>query len=82
MSDVEIIFIQLVIECLGKSQNSGYLYLQANHPDLVNYVDRSRFNRFVSSLFTVIKKIRTRMPRNENCECKIVDSFPLIVNKF
>ena len=22
------------------------------------------------------------MPRNENCECKIVDSFPLVVNKF
>lgn len=82
MSDVEIISIQLVIECLGKPQNSGYLYLQANHPDLVNYVERSRFNRLVSSLFTVIKKIRINMSRNENCEYKIVDSFPLIVNKF
>lgn len=82
MTDSQIISIQLLIECIGKTQNSGYLYLQANHPNLVNYVDRSRFNRLVSSLFTVIKKIRTRMPRNENCECKIVDSFPLIVNKF
>ena len=82
MTDPQIISIQLLIECIGKPQNSGYLYLQANHPELVNYVDRSRFNRLVSSLFTVIKKIRTKMPTNENCECKIVDSFPLIVNKF
>lgn len=82
MSDVEIISIQLVIECLGKTQNSGYLYLQANYPNLVNYVERSRFNRLVSSLFTAVKEIRTKMPKNENCEYKIVDSFPLIVNKF
>lgn len=82
MSDAEIITIQLVIECLGKPQSSGYLHLKANYPNLVNYVERSRFNRLISSLFTVIQAIRKKMPRNENCECKIVDSFPLVVNKF
>lgn len=82
MSDVEIIAIQLLIECIGKSQNCGYLYLKANHKELVNYVERSRFNRLVRSLFTVIKMIRKKIPKNENCECKIVDSFLLIVNKF
>ncbi len=82
MSDVEIISIQLLIECLNKTQNSGYLYLKANYPSLVNYVERSRFNRLVTSLFTVIKTIRREMPRNENCEYKIVDSFPLVINKF
>lgn len=82
MSDAEIISIQLLIECLGKTQNSGYLYLKANYPNLVNYVERSRFNRLVSSLFTITQTIRKKMTRNENCEVKIVDSFPLIVNKF
>ncbi len=82
MSDAEIISIQLLIECLNKTQNSGYLYLKANYPSLVNYVERSRFNRLVTSLFTVIKTIRREMPRNENCEYKIVDSFPLVINKF
>ncbi len=82
MSDAEIISIQLLIECLGKTQNSGYLYLKSNHSNLANYVERSRFNRLVSSLFTVIKVIRKNMKRNENCEYKIVDSFPLVVNKF
>lgn len=82
MTDAEIISIQLLIECLGKTQNSGYLYLKSNHSNLANYVERSRFNRLVSSLFTVIKVIRKKMKRNENCEYKIVDSFPLVVNKF
>ncbi len=82
MSDAEIISIQLLIECLHKTQNSGYLFLRANYPNLVNYVDRSRFNRLVTSLFTVIRAIRRKMPRNENSENKIVDSFPLIINKF
>ena len=82
MKDAEIISIQLLIESLGNTQNSGYLYLKANYPNLANYVERSRFNRVVSALFTVIKTIRTKMPRNENSECKIVDSFPLVVNKF
>lgn len=82
MSDAEIISIQLLIECIGKTQNSGYLYLMANHPNLVNYVERSRFNRLVNSLLTVIKVIRKKMPRNEYCKYKIIDSFPLIINKF
>ncbi len=82
MTDAEIISIQLLIECLGKTQKSGYLYLKSNYSNLANYVERSRFNRLVSSLFTVIKVIRKNMKRNENCEYKIVDSFPLVVNKF
>lgn len=82
MSDSEIISIQLLIECIGKTQNSGYLYLRANYPNLVNYVERSRFNRLVTALFMVIKEIRKNIPKNENSECKIVDSFPLVINKF
>lgn len=82
MTDVEIIFIQLLIECINKSQNSGYLYLKANHPNLVNYIERSRFNRLIRALFTVIKQIRRKMKRNEEEKFKIVDSFPLITNKF
>ena len=82
MNDSELISIQLLIECIGKTQNAGYLYLKANHPNLVNYVERSRFNRLISSLFTVVRMIRKRIQRNETCEHKIVDSFPLIVNKF
>lgn len=82
MTDSQIISIQLLIECIRKTQNAGYLYLKANYPNLVNYVERSRFNRLVSSLFTVIKRIRRKMRRNETSECKIVDSFPLVVNKF
>lgn len=82
MTDPQIISIQLLIECIEKTQNAGYLYLKANYPNLVNYVERSRFNRLVSSLFTVIKNIRENMRRNEFSEYKIVDSFPLVVNKF
>ena len=82
MSDAQIISIQLLIECIGRSQNAGYLFLQSNYPDLVNYVERSRFNRLVSALFTVIRCIRKKINKNKNCEYKIVDSFPLVVNKF
>ena len=60
MKDTEIISMQLLIECLGKTQNAGYLYLCANHHNLANYVERSRFNRLVTSLFTVIKEIRKK----------------------
>lgn len=82
MSDAEIISIQLLIETIGKTQNAGYFYLKSNFPDLVNYVERSRFNRLVSSLFTVIRAIRKEINKNERSEYKIVDSFPLTVNKF
>jgi len=82
MSDVEIISIQLLIECIGMTQNSGYRFLQANYPSLVDYVERSRFNRLVNALFMVIKVIRKSIPKNEQCQHKIVDSFPLVVNKF
>lgn len=82
MTDAEIISIQLLIECISKPQNSGYLFLKSNYPNLVNYVERSRFNRLTTSLYTVIKTIRKNFPRNETCKYKIVDSFPLIVNKF
>ncbi len=43
MSDAEIISIQLLIECLDKTQNSGYVYLHTNYPNLVNYEGHSRF---------------------------------------
>ena len=70
MSDAEIISIQLLIECIGKTQNAGYLFLQANYPKLVNYVERSRFNRLISSLFTVIKLLV-----DINCNIPILSPF-------
>lgn len=82
MTDVELISIQLLIECLKRTQNSGYHFLKANYPNLVNYIERSRFNRLIRSLCMVIRKIRQNINRNQNCENKIVDSFPLTVNKF
>ena len=81
-TDPEIITVQLQIEYLGKSQNDGYKFLLANNPNLVNYVERSRFNRLVSNLFFVIKEIRKNIPKNQKVEWKIIDSFPIIVNKF
>lgn len=84
MSDPELISIYLLIECKGKSINAGYSILKADFPDLVNYVERSRFNRLVNSLMTVIRAIRKEINKDklDKKEVKIVDSFPLIVNKF
>lgn len=82
MTDSEIITVQLPIEYLGKTQNDGYKFLISNYPNLVNYVERSRFNRLVSNLFLVIKEIRKNIPKNQNAEWKIIDSFPITVNKF
>lgn len=82
MTDPEIITVQLLIEYLGKTQNDGYKFLLDNYPNLVNYVERSRFNRLVSNLFFVIKEIRKNTPKNQKAEWKIIDSFPITVNKF
>lgn len=35
MSDPEIIAIYLIIKCLGRSINKGYLFLKRNYPKLV-----------------------------------------------
>ena len=82
MSDPEIISIYLLIECKGKSINSGYSILKADFPNLVNYVERSRFNRLVNSLMSVIHSIKRELNKDTNSKYKIVDSFPLINNKF
>lgn len=82
MTDPEIISIYLLIECKGKSINFGYSNLKSDHPNLVNYVERSRFNRLVNSLMTVIRAIRRELNKTEKSKYKIVDSFPLVVNKF
>lgn len=82
MTDPEIITIYLLIQCLGKSINKGYNFLKNNYPDLVNYIDRSRFNRLVNSLMTVIRAIRRKNTKIKQSIYKIVDSFPLITSKF
>lgn len=82
MSDSEVISIYLLIECNGKSINSGYSKLKSDFPDLVNYVERSRFNRLVNSLMTTIRVIRQELNKYNDNKYKIVDSFPLINNKF
>ena len=82
MSDCEIISIYLLIECKGKSINSGYSILKSDFPYLVNYVERSRFNRLVNSLMSIIRAIRRELNKANNSKYKIVDSFPLINNEF
>ena len=74
--------LYLLIECKGKSINSGYSILKSDFPNLVNYVERSRFNRLVNSLMSVIRAIRRELNKTNNSKYKIVDSFPLINNKF
>lgn len=82
MTDPEIITIYLLIQCLGKSINKGYNFLKKNFPDLVNYIERSRFNRLVNSLMTVIRGIRRHFVKFQHAIYKIVDSFPLTTSKF
>ena len=55
MIDTEIISVQILIECINKPQNSRYLFLKSHYPKLVNYIERSRFNRLVTSLYTEMK---------------------------
>ena len=83
MTDPEIITIYLLIECKGKSINAGYSQLKNDFPELVDYVERSRFNRLANSLMTVIRVIRQRISTNSSQDTyKIADSFPLAVSKF
>ena len=71
MSEPEIISIYLLIECKGKSINSGYSVLKVDFPNLVNYVERSRFNRLVNSLMSVIRSIRRELNKNTNSKYKM-----------
>lgn len=82
MNDSEIITIYLLIKCFGKSINKGYSFLKSNYPELVNYIERSRFNRVINSLMTVIRAIRKHFMKFRHSVYKIIDSFPLTVNKF
>lgn len=82
MSDAEIITIYLIVQCLNYSLNKGYNFLKQTYPNLVNYVERSRFNRLVNSLMTVIRAIRKHFIKFQHSVYKIVDSFPLTTSKF
>ena len=82
MSDAEIITIYLIVQCLNSSLNKGYNFLKKTYPHLVNYVERSRFNRLVNSLMTVIRAIRRHFIKFQHSIYKIVDSFPLTTCKF
>lgn len=82
MTDAEIITIYLLIQSLGFSINKGYQFLKKNFPNLVNYIERSRFNRLVNSLMTVIRAIRRYFMKFHHSIYKIVDSFPLTTSKF
>lgn len=82
MSDVEIISIYLLIQCFKMSINKGYQFLKKNFPTLVHYIERSRFNRLVNSLMTVIRAIRKNFMKFQHSVYKIVDSFPLTTSKF
>lgn len=82
MTDVEIISIYLLIQCLGMSINKGYSFLKKNFSTLVNYIERSRFNRLVNSLMTIIRAIRKNIIDSQHSTYKIIDSFPLTTSKF
>lgn len=82
MSDSEIITIYLLIQCLGFSINKGYQFFKENFSNLVNYIERSRFNRLVNSLMSVIRTIRRNFMKFQKSIYKIVDSFPLTTSKF
>lgn len=82
MSDVEIISIYLLIQCFKMSINKGYSFLKQNFPTLVHYIERSRFNRLVNSLMTVIRAIRKNFMKFQHSTYKIIDSFPLTTSKF
>ena len=82
MRDEEIITIYVLIQCLGHSINKGYNFLKSNFTTLVNYVERSRFNRLVNALMTVIRAMRKHFMKFRHSIYKIVDSFPLTVCKF
>ena len=82
MKDEEIIALYLTIRCSGNSLKKGYAYMKSNFPNLVNYVERSRFNRLINSLMTVIRAIRKHFVKFQHSMIKIVDSFPLTVCKF
>ena len=82
MSDVEIISIYLLIQCLRMSINKGYHFLKNNFSTLVEYIERSRFNRLVNSLMTVIRAIRRNLMKFQHTTYKIIDSFPLTTSKF
>ena len=75
MSDSEIITIYLLIQCLGLSINKGYNFLKNNFPNLVDYIDRSRFNRLVNALMTVIRAIRKHFMKFQHSIYKIVDKL-------
>lgn len=83
MTDSEIITIKILIECLKMSENKGYHFLKNNFPNLVNYVDGTRFNRTINRLLTVVKEIRKKLAkRTTTKDITIVDSFPIPVCKF
>ncbi len=83
MTDSEIITIKVLIECLKMSENKGYHFLKSNFPNLVNYIDRTRFNRTINSLLTVVKEARKQIAKiSTTRQLTIVDSFPIPVCKF
>ena len=83
MTDSEIITVKILIECLKMSENKGYHFLKSNFPNLVNYIDRTRFNRTINSLLTVVKEVRKQIAKMSTTSVlTIVDSFPIPVCKF
>ncbi len=83
MTDSEIITIKILIMCLKMSEHKGYHFLKNNFPNLTNYMDRTRFNRTVNKLMTIIRDIRKQIVILSNpSSIRIIDSFPIPVCKF
>ena len=85
MTDIETICIFLLIRCLGLSESAGYSFLKKNFPGLVNYPDRSRFNRTIRNLTMLIRHLRLQFILERNIDLQqinITDGFPVPVAKF
>lgn len=81
-SDAQLISLQILIESQKKTQNGGYKYFKANHPNLMDYPDRSRFNRTLRNLHSVIQAMRFELRLTRAYDYAIIDFFPLVCNKF
>lgn len=80
--DAQLISLQLLIESQKKTQSAGYEYFQSNFPNLMDYPHRTRFNRTLRNLKSVIQAIRFKLRVTQNYTYAIIDSFPLVSNKF
>ena len=87
LSDSEVITIAIMGEVMSiDSENAWIRFVRKNYQDLFPQMcERSRFNRLRRNLSSVTNVIRVALGRKlsfNECEYRIVDSFPLQVCEF